>query len=398
MKSPTLTATHARHHAPEHVRRFRTTVPRLSRFVTEHLLLLPLGAIIAMTWVNLDPESYYPFTYSIAFAVNQVAMVLFFALVGKEVVEATVPGGVLHSWRRTMAPVIAAAGATILPALLFIAFVQWADEPMLERGWTVTFATDVALAYVIARLIFPRHPAVPFTLVIALAADAFGFIALAAFHPSDLHLGFAAALMTTAIVITLMLRSWRVRSFWPYVIAGGGLSWSALYLGGFHPAFALLPVLPFLPHAPRDPGFFVDASPEAHDALNTFERWARYPAQVALFFFALVNAGIPFRGLEWGTLAVPAAVLAGKPLGILVATGLAVLAGFRLPERVAWRELIVIGFITATGFTVALFFATAIWAPGILRRETAMGVLIGLSAIGLAFAAARLLRTGRFAR
>jgi Na+:H+ antiporter, NhaA family len=398
MKSPTLTATDARRHAPGRVRRFRTAVPRLSRFVAEHLLLLPLGAIIAMTWVNLDPESYYPFTYSIAFAVNQVAMVLFFGVIGKEVVEATVPGGVLHSWRRTLAPVIAAVGATIVPALLFIEFVRWVDEPMLERGWTVTFATDVALAYVIARLIFPRHPAVPFTLLVALAADAFGFIALAAFHSPDLHLGWAAALMSTAIVITLVLRSLRMRSFWPYVIAGGGLSWAAFYFGGFHPAFALLPILPFLPHARRDPGFFVDAPPEAHDALNNFERWARYPAQIALFFFALVNAGIPFRGLEWGTLAVPVAVLIGKPIGVLAAGTLAALAGFHLPERVTWRELIVIGFTTAAGFTVALFFTTVIMAPGILRRETAMGVLLGLSAIAVAFVAARLLRTGRFAR
>ena len=138
--------------------------------------------------------------------------------------------------------------------------------------------------------------------------------------------------------------------------------------------------------------------PGNHVALNTFERWARCPAQVALFFFALVNTGVPLRGLEWGTLAVPAAVLIGKPVGLLAAGILAALAGFPLPERVTWRELIVIGFITAAGFTVALFFATVIWAPGILRRETAMGVLVGLSAIGLAFAAARLLRTGTFAR
>jgi Na+:H+ antiporter, NhaA family len=398
MKSPTLTAADVRHHAPSRVRRFRTTVPRLSRFVAEHLLLLPLGAIAAMTWVNLDPESYYPVTYSIAFAVNQIAMVLFFGLIGKEVVEATAPGGVLHSWRRTIAPVIAAVGATIVPALLFIAFVRWADEPMLERAWTVTFAIDVALAYVIARAIFPRHPAVPFTLLVALAANAFGFIALAAAASSDLQLGWAGALMAAAIAITLMLRSLRVRSFWPYMIAGGGLSWAALYLGGFHPAFALLPILPFLPHAKRDPGFFVDAPPEARDALNTFERWARYPAQLALFFFALVNAGIPFRGLELGTLAVPAAVVIGKPIGILAAAALAALAGFHLPERVRWRELIVIGFISAAGFTVALFFATAIMAPGILRRETQMGVLLGLSAIVLAFVAARLLHAGRFAR
>jgi Na+:H+ antiporter, NhaA family len=189
-----------------------------------------------------------------------------------------------------------------------------------------------------------------------------------------------------------------VRSFWPYVLAGGGLSWWALFRGGFHPAFALLPILPFLPHAARDPGFFVDARPGARDALNRFELWVRYPAQVALFFFGLVNAGVPFRGLEMGTLAVPAAALIGKPLGLVAAVGIAVVAGLHLPPRVGWRDLIVVGLIAATGFTVALFFATATMAPGQMLRETKMGVLLGLSAIGLAFAAARAFRVGRFAR
>ena len=34
-------------------------VPRLSRFAVEHLLLLPLGGLIALVWVNTAPESYY---------------------------------------------------------------------------------------------------------------------------------------------------------------------------------------------------------------------------------------------------------------------------------------------------------------------------------------------------
>jgi Na+:H+ antiporter, NhaA family len=110
-------------------------VSRLSRFVYEHLLLLPIGAGIALLWVNFLPDSYYELTYRIKFAVNDVAMVLFFALIAKEVVEATAPGGVLHHWRRTIVPVIAAVGATIVPALLYVEFVRWADEPMLERGW-----------------------------------------------------------------------------------------------------------------------------------------------------------------------------------------------------------------------------------------------------------------------
>ena len=359
-----------------------------------------VGVLAALLWVGVDEESYYEAAYASRFVVNDILMVLFFALIAKEVVEATAPGGVLHSWRRTTVPVIAAVGATIVPALLYIAFVRWADEPMLERAWTVTFATDVALAYVIARLIFPKHPAVPFVLLLALAADAFGFVAMALFHPvRDLQPGVAAVLMTAALALAAALRWTRMRSFWPYVLAPGALSWAALYYGGFHPAFALLPIMPFLPHAARDPGFFVDARPDAKDALNRFELWARYPAQIALFFFALVNAGVPFRGLELGTWAVPVATLIGKPLGILVAVAIAVMAGFHLPPRVGWRELIVAGVISAAGFTVALFFATATLAPGILLRETKMGVLIGLISIAAAFAVARvLLRVGRFAR
>src|SRR5262245_24844099 len=100
-------------------RRMRATVPRLSQFAVEHLLLLPIGALIALVWVNTAPESYYRVVFAIAFAVNDVAMVFFFALMTKEVVEATAPGGVLHSWRRVMPPVIAAIFATAVPALAF---------------------------------------------------------------------------------------------------------------------------------------------------------------------------------------------------------------------------------------------------------------------------------------
>jgi Na+:H+ antiporter, NhaA family len=387
------------HAASAAAHRRRTVVPRLSQFVSEHLLLLPIGAGLALVWVNLWPLSYYEFSYRYAFAINEVAMTLFFALVAKEVVEATVPGGVLHTWRQTTVPVIAAAGATIVPALLYVAFVRWVDEPMLEWGWTVTFATDVALAYVIARLIFPRHPAVPFVLLVALASDAFGFVAMALFHPmSELQLDVSAVLMIAALALAGALRWARVRSFWPYVLVPGAISWAALYLGGFHSAFALLPILPFLPHATRDPGFFVDARPDAKDALNRFELWARHPAQIALFFFALINAGVPFRGLELGTLGVAVATLIGKPLGVVVAVAIAVMAGFHLPPRVGWRELVVAGVISAAGFTVALFFASATLAPGILLRETTMGVLIGLSSIPVAFATARMLHVGRYSR
>ena len=99
--------------------RVRAALPALTRVAAQHLLLLPLGALIALVWVNAAPESYYRFTFAIAFAVNDVAMVFFFGLMTKEVVEATAPNGVLHSRRRVLLPVAAAIGATVVPALLF---------------------------------------------------------------------------------------------------------------------------------------------------------------------------------------------------------------------------------------------------------------------------------------
>jgi NhaA family Na+:H+ antiporter len=381
------------------IRRWRSSVPRLSRFATEHLLLLPLGAALALLWVNTLPESYYRFTYAIAFAVNSVAMVFFFALMTKEVVEATAPGGVLHPWRRALLPVIVAIGATMVPALVHVRAVEALEEPMLAVAWPVTFATDIAVAYFVARIIFRLHPAIPFLLLLGIASDALAFIALAVVHPAgDTNLPLGAAIMAAALGVAYVLRRMRYRSFWVYMLTAGSLSWAALYLSGLHPALALVPIMPFMPHAARDPGFFVDARPTARDALSQFELVWKYPVQVTLFFFGLVNAGVPLQAFEVGAWGVPIGVIAGKPIGIFIAVGAALAAGLRLPTRIGWRDLIVIGLIAAIGFSIGLFICDALLPPGQLRKETSMGVLLSLAGAPLAFLAAWVLRVGRFAR
>ena len=379
-------------------RALRAAVPRLSRFALEHLLLLPAGAAIALLWVNSAPESYFRFTYAISFAVNDVAMVFFFALMTKEVVEATAPGGVLHPWRRALLPVVASIGATAVPALIYVQVVGLLDEPMLEVAWPVPLATDLAVSYFVLRLIFRPHPAVPFLLLLAIASDALGFLAVALFNPTrDLHLAVGVVLLAVAMGVANALRRAGARSFWPYLIGAGSLSWFALYWSGLHPALAMVPIMPFLPHAARDPGFFVDALPGARDTLSRFEIWWRYPAQLALFFFGLVNAGVPMGALEDGTWGVPIAVLLGKPLGIFLAAGVALAAGLHLPHKVGWRELLVVGFASAIGFSVGLFFCTAMLPPGQMRSEVSMGVLLTLAGAPLAVACGRLLKVGRFA-
>jgi NhaA family Na+:H+ antiporter len=375
------------------------TAPRLSRFAVEHLLLLPLGSLIALVWVNMRPESYYRFTYAISFGVNDVAMAFFFGLMTKEVVEATAPGGVLHPRRRALLPIIAAMGATVLPALVHVRLVDALDEPMLAVGWPVSLATDLAMAYFMARVIFSaRHPMIPFLLLLGIASDALGFLIVALFNPRELHLTSGVLIFAAAIGIAVGLRRSRVRNFWAYLLAAGGLSWCAFFWSGVHPALALVPIMPFLPHAARDPGFFVDALPDAKDTLSRFEIWWRYPAQVALFFFGLVNAGVPMGALEQGTWGLPIAVLAGKPIGVLIGAGVATIIGLRLPHRVGWRDLTVAGLTAAMGFSVGLFFCAALLPPGQLRSEMSMGMLLSLAGGPLAVVCARVLRVGRFAR
>jgi Na+:H+ antiporter, NhaA family len=389
--------------APFKMKTERTTAgfaPRLWDFAFEHLLALPAGVLIALAWANLAPEAYYRATYPVAFAVNDVAMVFFFGWITKEVVEAGLPGGVLHSWRRAAVP-IGLSGAVVLASVVAYAVtVRLVGAPMLEQAWIASTAMDLAFGYLVARVIFgPTSGAVPFFLMVAISANAIGFGLLAqagTFH--DGRPGLAVALMAGAIGYAVVLRMLRFTSFWPYVLGAGGLSWAALYFGGIHPALALVPIVPFLPHGKRDPGFFVDAKPGARDTLNRFELWCRHPAQVALFLFGLVNGGVPLHALERGILALPLALIAARPLALLAGAGVASAFGLHLPKSVGWRELVVLGFVTSAGFTLALFFAAATLGIGQALNETRAGALLSVSAGALALGAAWLLGVGRFAR
>jgi NhaA family Na+:H+ antiporter len=246
--------------------------------------------------------------------------------------------------------------------------------------------------------VFGKHPAIPFLLLLAIADDAFGLVILAIFYPvGQLHLGIAIGLLAAAVVVALALRGRRVRIFWPYVAAGGILSWNALFWGGLHPALALVPIIPFLPHAARDPGLFVPAPPGARDALSEFEHRLKYPVQAVLFFFGLVNAGVRIGAVGPGTTTVLVAILAGKPLGIGISIAIASAAGLQLPARLGWKEVIVVGCAAGIGFTVALFFATAAFpAGGPLLDQTKLGALLSIVSAVITFVAAGVLRVGRF--
>jgi NhaA family Na+:H+ antiporter len=358
----------------------------------DNSLLLVVGTVAALIWANVSGAGYAHFAGSIHFLVNDIAMVFFFALAAKEIVEATLPGGALDSRRQAAVPLLAAAAGMIVPAALYGSAATLVGHPELLRGWAIPCATDIAFSYLIARTIFPpKHPAIPFLLLLAVADDALGLLVLAAFYPTKAVSPMSLIiLMLLAVGVAWFLKSRDIRSFWPY-LAAGILSWIALYAGGLHPALALVPIVPFMPHEHQYHDLFDETRPRKGDTLNSFARWWHLPTQIILFFFGLANAGVPVSSVGLATWLVMLALLVGKPVGIVLASQLAVLGGLRMPAGLTYTHLLVVGMTAAIGFTVALFFATAAFPPGRILDEAKMGALFSFAAAPLAVALGRTL-------
>lgn len=355
--------------------------------------LLIAGTLAALVWANLAHDSYDRIAHALQFVVNDIGMAFFFALAAKEVVEATAPGGALHSPRRAGLPLLAAVGGMVGPAVLYLASITALNKPELARGWAIPCATDIAFSYMAARVIFgQKHPAIPFLLLLAIADDALGLLVIALFYPTGAMRPVEFfVLLSIALGIAWWLRRRPALSFWPYILGAGVVSWLAFERGGLHPALALVPIMPFLPHAARDAGLLVACDTD-HDPLNEFEHRWKLPVQIILFFFGLVNAGVAVTSVGTGTWIVLGAIVFGKPLGILASTALGGALGLRMPGGVTWRDMAVLGTIAGIGFTVALFFATASFPPGELLDETKMGALLSFSAAGIAAILAKALR------
>ena len=62
---------------------------RAWRLARDNSLLMVAGAVSALVWANTTPELYEQITRPLHFVVNDIAMVFFFGLAMKEIVEAT---------------------------------------------------------------------------------------------------------------------------------------------------------------------------------------------------------------------------------------------------------------------------------------------------------------------
>ena len=358
------------------------------KFIVDRFLLLPIGAAIALVWANTAGESYFRFAHLLAFPVNQIAMAFFLGLIAQETLDALQPGGALHSLRRWSVPVVAAAGGVAGSVLTYLAYVNVEHELVLVQAWPVVCAVDIAAVYYLVKFLLPRSAAVPFVLVVAIVSDLLGFLAVSLGRLQLLPMHPAGPLLVIAAVsVAAVMRSRHIRGFWTYLLPCGAISWAGFYLAGFPPAFALIPIVPFLPHEARRSVF---ADPPDDDAVHHYEHEWNEVVQVIVFFFGLVNAGVLLTGQDTGTWAVLTAYVVGRPLGILAATGCAIAAGLRLPSRMRWRHLVVVAFATSSSFTFGLFFVSTMLPPGGVLAQIKIGALLSIVGGAIALFVARL--------
>ncbi|MPZ20311.1 MAG: sodium:proton antiporter [Luteitalea sp.] len=372
---------------------------RIFTRIIDYSLLLIAGTVLALVWANLDHDSYETVAHALEFVVNDIGMAFFFALAAKEVFESTLPGGALSSPRESAVPILAAVGGMAVPAGIYVIMVHLSGLPELARGWAVPCATDIAFSYMVARVLFPAgSPAIPFLLLLAIADDAMGLVLLASFYPQKaFSIVWFAGPLVVALAIAWWLRRRRVRSFWPYVLLAGTCSWIGFHEGGIHPALALVPIVPFMPHRMMDLGIYEPTEEHGADTLSQFEHWWKVPVQVVLGLFGFANAGVQLAAMGAGTAIVVIALVVGKPLGIAGFTWLAERCGFRRAHGLSWGDIMLLGTVAGIGFTVALFFAIAAFPAGDLLDQVRMGALLSFIAapIALLLAMVRRLVPGR---
>ena len=371
------------------------------------LLLLATIAAIALTNSALGPsflafwEEQFGFTLgasafrmSLLHWVNDALLTVFFLVVGLEIKrEFTV--GHLATRHAAALPVAAAVGGMVMPVLLYALVVP---TGAWSRGWGVPMATDTAFAVALIVMMGRRVPVeLRIFLTAAAIVDDIGAITVVALFYSqgvDLQFLALAAAVTIALFLLNHLSVYRVA---PYVLLGV-LLWGAVHAAGLHATLAGVVLAMFIPtrrppnlaalraqadailqaEAHRQSKGVLTRGPSAaalraidqiHDRLESpADRTLRTVSLRSNYFvlplFALANAGVTLSGgvLEGrGQLAAAIALglVAGKPLGILAFSALAVRLGIaQKPAEYSWRQLAGAGALAGIGFTMSLFIAS----------------------------------------
>jgi NhaA family Na+:H+ antiporter len=400
-------------------------------------IALLAATVVALAWANSPWRLSYGifwsttvsieagplhFEESLRAVVNDALMAVFFFVVGLEIKRELVAGE-LRDPRAVGLPVLAALGGMVIPASLYGALNAGGPG---SAGWGIPMATDIAFALGVVALLGDRvpPPLKVFLLTLAIADDIGAILVIAAFYSGGLSWSWLAV-SAGGLALVAGLRRRRVWYVPVYVVIGAAI-WYATHESGVHATIAgvalglLAPARPFYPEGAgpeaaresgarpnareaRAAGFLVKeqvpVTERLEDALHPWTSFLVVPV------FALANAGVPIStGALRETLAsevglgIILGLVAGKTLGITAASWMAVRLGVgRLPDGVAWPQLVSVAMLAGIGFTVSLFIAGLAFEDEALRESATVAVLAA-SALAAVLGAASTAAARRAAR
>ncbi len=330
-------------------------------------LLLLLSAILAMLVANSPLSELYralldtPVGVQVGALVinkpfflwvNDGLMAVFFFLIGLEI-KREIMEGELSSFSQVVLPSFGALGGMIVPAGIY-AWLNWGNSVALD-GWAIPIATDIAFALALLGVFGSRVPIALkiFLLTLAIFDDLAAIVIIALFYSGDLSAN-ALLMAAVALIVAVTMNRLGVTRTSSYVLLGVVL-WVAVLKSGVHATLAGVLIAFCIPM--RDEH---DESP-----LQDLENNLHGPVAFAILpIFAFANAGLSFAGISLNdlthpvTMGVVTGLLIGKPLGILLFVGLAVILRLaQLPKNVNWYQLLGVAFACGIGFTMSLFIA-----------------------------------------
>ncbi len=398
---------------------------RVSNHLSTFAVALIAGMVLASLWVNLAPDLYYdvieyrlwtpdlPAWTHLAAPVltlrqvtSEALMALFIAFIAKELWEALVmERGALAGPSQRAMPLGAVIGGVVGSLLVWLATAQSDPAGDVSRfaGWPLPVGSDVVLCYVFGVRVFGKgHPALHLLMLIAIAFDLLGLMALALNFPTR-----GLALSWLALSGSALLWVWvffarharpgatelqhrRAATLWPYILAGL-ICWAGVVLSGLPGALGLIPLIPLIPHAERGFGLFAEAEAFLHDPLSRLAHLLVAPLPVILFLFGLTRGAVDLSALGPMTLRVLATLWLGKPLGLLIGAAVALwVRGGSLPERLRLTDLLLIAVLSGIGLTVPLLALDSALPGGLPADQARAGLALSLVFGGLASGLGRL--------
>jgi NhaA family Na+:H+ antiporter len=356
----------------------------------------------------------YVFSRSLHFWVNDALMTVFFLIVGMEI-RREVHEGALSKLDQAILPLVAATGGVIVPALIYLSL---NSDPARGPGWAVPTATDIAFAVGVLALLgrtIPVNVRV-FLLALAIIDDIIAVLIIALFYTASLQPG-GFIIASIGVLAALGFQRIGIGSA-PFYILPGSLVWIGFMIAGIHPTLAgvvlglITPARAIPMREPplevvsrvlkqlrssdavkaRDPHLLEqplrdlrvahrELLPPVSRVQMAMHPWVAYGVMP---IFALANAGVSLTGADLSAgghlvmIGTALALVAGKPLGVVGATWIAVRLGWcRVAPGVTWGGVCLVGLLAGIGFTMSIFISMLAFSDQGLLRAAKLGVLFG---------------------